>query len=29
MKESYANFVKDDPILKAEWNAIQKSAQGK
>ena len=29
MKESYANFVKDDPILKAEWDAIQKSAQGK
>ena len=29
MKESYANFVKDDPILKAEWDAIQKSAEGK
>ena len=29
MKESYAKFVKDDVILQAEWDAIQKSAQGK
>ena len=29
MKESYARFVKEDPILNAEWDAIQKSAQGK